>query len=91
MGVLHAQAVLRAALAETDEGLWFAASLERRPEVLTYSIGSLAVMFTRVFRAAYQGEDDRVALVRVIDAMTDDAATAAAIVVLAAEERRASA
>lgn len=33
MGVLHAQAVLRAAPAETDEKLWLLASLETRSQV----------------------------------------------------------
>ena len=87
LGVLHAQQVLRAALAETDDGQWFAASLERRPEVLTYAVGALAVAFTQVFRAAYQGDDDRAAPLGVIDAMTDDAAAAQAIVILAEAER----
>ena len=37
--------------------------------------------------AAYQGDDDRAALLGVIDAMTDDAAAAQAIVILAEAER----
>lgn len=86
-GVLHAQAVMRAALAVNDERLWFLASLETRPEVLTYSCGRLAIAVTHL-AGAYAGDPDaRAVLERYTEEMSVDAEFARATLRVKEEAR----
>lgn len=85
LGVANAQATLRAALAGTDERLWLAASLERRPDVLVYAVGSLAIALTFLVQTAFPGRDADEVFGELFASLTESAAVAQARTVLAGQ------